>query len=269
MSQARILFVDDEQSVLEGLRDLLRKERRRWDMVFVTGGEQALEELRRAPFDVVVSDMRMPEMDGAELLTRVREDYPRAARLVLSGQADRESVLRAMPVTQQFLAKPCDQAVLRATLARTCDLQSVLASDAIRAVVGSLERLPSVPRTYFELTEVAARSDTDAADIAAVVQRDTAMTAKVLQLANSAYFGNPQTGRPPPRCGRDCDRRGPAGGVLADRARGEGERAPPTRRREGDPRHITRRGRGLPSRSVGAALFYRRGRCVSSRPGGG
>ena len=70
MSQKRILFVDDEANVLDGLQNLLRKQRHHWDMVFAIDGQTALTELEKAPFDVIVSDMRMPGMDGATLLKK-------------------------------------------------------------------------------------------------------------------------------------------------------------------------------------------------------
>ena len=103
-----ILFVDDEQQILDGLKDLLRKQRKQWSMVFALGGQAALDELTQRPFDVVVSDMRMPGIDGATLLTRVKEMYPASARIILSGHADRDSIVRALPVAHQFLNRPCD-----------------------------------------------------------------------------------------------------------------------------------------------------------------
>jgi len=114
----RILFVDDDVDVLESLRDALRKDRQRWDFAFATGGAAALEELAQRPCNVVVSDMRMPGMDGAELLTRVKDQHPTVARLVLSGHAEQEAMERAMRVAQEFLSKPCQIAVLRATIER-------------------------------------------------------------------------------------------------------------------------------------------------------
>jgi HD-like signal output (HDOD) protein/ActR/RegA family two-component response regulator len=186
---SRILFVDDEIAVLDGLRDLLRRERRRWDMVFAVGGEEALEELRRQSFDVVVSDIRMPGMDGAALLTRIKADYPHTARIVLTGHADRDAVLRALPVAHQFLSKPCDANALRVAIERTQALNLLLASQEIRAVVGSLVSLPSVPQTYLALTAAAHDPRKGIGDMADIIRRDPAMSSKVLQVVNSAYFG--------------------------------------------------------------------------------
>jgi DNA-binding NtrC family response regulator len=112
----RILFVDDDQDILAGLRNRLRAQRSRWDMVFVQSGYEALEELELASFDVVVSDMRMPLMDGAELLAQVKDRHPDVARIVLSGDAERDAVQRALPIVHQFLTKPCDGNVLRAAI---------------------------------------------------------------------------------------------------------------------------------------------------------
>jgi HD-like signal output (HDOD) protein/CheY-like chemotaxis protein len=188
----RILFVDDEPSVLDGLRNVLRKERKRWKMVFALGAEAALAEIEAAHFDVVVSDMRMPGMDGAALLQAIRERDPSVTRIILSGHAERDLLIRALPVAHQFLSKPCDADVLRAVVQRACGLHALLGDDGIRRAIGRLERLPSPPRTYLRLTQLLSAPGVDIRDIAAVVEQDVAMSAKVLQLVNSAYFGLPR-----------------------------------------------------------------------------
>ena len=189
MNRTRLLFVDDDESILEGLRNLLRRQRHVWDMAFATSGEQALELLARAPVDVIVSDMRMPGMDGAALLKRVQDTTPGVVRIVLSGHAEREAICRAMSVAHQFLSKPCEPEVLRETLARTSVLQEHLNHGPVRAVVGALDKLPSLPAAYRELTRALARADVGTARLAAIVERDSAMAVKVLQLVNSPYFG--------------------------------------------------------------------------------
>jgi putative nucleotidyltransferase with HDIG domain len=188
----RILFVDDEESVLDGLRDRLRKERREWEMVFALGGQAALAECARGAFDVVVSDMRMPGMDGAALLRQIKETYPKTVRIVLSGHAEREAVMRALPVAHQYVSKPCDGDVLRNVLARACALQTLMSDDALRSIVGRVEKLPSVSTIYLDLTEVLARPAPSIDDVVKVVERDPAMCLKLMQVVNSAFFGLPR-----------------------------------------------------------------------------
>jgi CheY-like chemotaxis protein len=117
-ARKRILFVDDDLQVLAGLRNVFHRDRQRWDMVFANDPEVALAELYRTVFDAVVCDMRMPGMDGLQLLERVREHSPRTARVMLSGTADREEVDRATAAVDELLGKPCASAILRATLER-------------------------------------------------------------------------------------------------------------------------------------------------------
>jgi HD-like signal output (HDOD) protein len=184
----RVLFVDDEPAVLEGLRNLLHRQRRKWEMEFVGSGAAALECFERAPFDVIVSDMRMPRMDGSELLKRVMDGYPNTVRIVLSGHAELEAALRAVPVAHQFLTKPCKAEVLESTVERACNLYELVGDDAVRRVIGGIERLPPVPSTYAELTRVLANSEAGVDDAARVIKQDVSMTAKLLQLVNSAFF---------------------------------------------------------------------------------
>lgn len=188
----RILFVDDEALILQGLRRMLSASRHEWDLEFVSGGSEALAAMERQPADVVVSDMRMPGMTGAELLNRVQQRWPRTVRLILSGQADERSILDCAGATHQFLTKPCEPAVLRETLSRLIGLQSGLHSGNLQQLVARLNRLPSVPSLYLEITEKAKQPDSDLADIGAIIAREMGMTAKVLHLVNSGFWGLPQ-----------------------------------------------------------------------------
>lgn len=192
----RILFVDDERYLLDGLRDALRPYRRQWSMSFVTNGEEALTQLEREPHDIVVSDLRMPGMDGATLLARVREMDPTTVRIVLSGQAELRMVARAAGVAHRLLAKPCEIDELTRVIERSCELKEISARVELNRRAAGTSALPSVPRLYLELTELLRSGETGADDAARVVESDIAMAAKVLQLANSAFFGrrNPVTG---------------------------------------------------------------------------
>ena len=188
----RILFVDDEPRVLDGLRRLLRTHRDRWDMVFALGGAAAMTELERGAFDVIVTDMRMPEMDGLALLTAVRERWPRTARIVLSGYMDMEVLLRSTSVAHQFLAKPCDPAELEAVVERTCRVAALLTEETLRSAVGEVGALATRPTVYAALERVVADPEAGLAEVSAIIEREVSLTAKVLQVVNSSFFGLPR-----------------------------------------------------------------------------
>ncbi len=185
----RVLFVDDETAILEGLRNRLRGLRRAWKMTFTTGAEAALAELSRREYDVIVTDMRMPGMDGATLLQRVRATYPQMVRIVLSGQTGKECLLRVLPIAHRFLAKPCETADLEAAVERGQSLQARLNDTGIRQFVASIGRLPTLPPLYRELNAALEQPDTGLDKVAAIIERDISMTARLLQVANSAFCG--------------------------------------------------------------------------------
>jgi len=185
----RVLFVDDEPQFLEGLQRVLRPQRCDWEMAFAPSGNAALALLEASPFDVIISDMRMPGMDGAALLARVREEYPQVVRIVLSSHTELSTALRVVPVAHQFLAKPCDAEMLRVAIERACHLKALLHDDSIRRIVGGLGELPSLPRTYHALTLALADPDTPLLKIAHIIGADVGISAKILQLVNSAFFG--------------------------------------------------------------------------------
>ena len=187
----RILFVDDEPMLLSGLERSLRGMRKEWDMEFASGGSQALQILARAPFDVVVTDMRMPEIDGAQLLEEIKNKYPNTIRFVLSGQSDRETILRSIGPTHQYLSKPCDLYELKEKVAQAFALREVLENPALKEIVSRMHTVPSLPSLYVRLTDALSQSDITVAKIAAIIKQDMGMTSKVLQLVNSAFFALP------------------------------------------------------------------------------
>jgi HD-like signal output (HDOD) protein len=193
LPKRRILFADDEANVLQGLRSVLRPQRHEWDMVFATGGPAALDEIKKTAFDVVITDMRMPVVDGAEVLRQTKELQPKAVRLVLSGQTDAETALKTVFTAHQFLAKPCDIEKLRAVVTRACHLNELITSDELRGLAGDVSTLPAAPRTYLAITHKLADPTCSISEVAGIVEREPALCAKVLQVVNSAFFGLPRT----------------------------------------------------------------------------
>ncbi len=189
MIKKRVLFVDDEPNILAGMNRMLRPLRKILDIHFTESGKEALFFMENEPFDIVVSDMRMPGMDGAQLLKEIRSLYPQTIRIMLSGQADNESIIRTVTVAHQFLAKPCEPERLKNTLHRSCLLHSLLTHPVLRKIVTKLDTLPSLPAIYMEIQRLLGNADTSVGDVAACVSKDLSMSAKLLQLVNSSFFG--------------------------------------------------------------------------------
>ncbi len=185
----RIIFVDDEPDVLSGLRRMLRGERHKWEMEFAEGGKEALDLLSKERFDVIVSDMRMPGMDGAQLLTEVMNNYSHMVRIVLSGHSDREMIYKSVGAAHQYLAKPCGRETLIKTVERACVLRSLLVSESLQELVSRLDTLPSLPSLLIEVNSVLRLPNSSLSMVGEIISKDAGMTAKMLQLVNSAFFG--------------------------------------------------------------------------------
>ncbi len=184
----KLLFVDDEKNILQGLKRMLRPYKD-WQISIAESGGEALDMLAQSEYDCIISDMRMPGMDGAALLTEVHDKYPHVTRFVLSGHADAEPIMQAIPVTHQFLAKPCSAEQLVDTIKRACELHSLIKNDNLIAVIGKVDTLPSRPDVYAELMGALAKEDVSLNDVASIIEKDMAISAKILQVVNSAFFG--------------------------------------------------------------------------------
>lgn len=185
----RILFVDDDLRFLEALRVGLQPRAAEWSMTFVDSGARAIQELEQTPQDVLVADVRMPEMDGAQLLRTVRERWPDTIRIVLSGAADLADVIRLLPIAHQYLNKPCLAKRLEEVIERSLDVMAILSKQSLRALMGSTDRLPAQPRVFSRLRVAMANDKISAREVSRIIRADAMVTAKVLQIANSAFFG--------------------------------------------------------------------------------
>ena len=188
-TKKRILFVDDEPMVLKGLQRTLRKMRSEWDMVFASSGKEALEILDQQALDVIVSDLKMPEMDGTRLLTEVKNRFPNVVRIILSGHLEHEMTLQSVQYAHQNLSKPCDAKVLKQTLAKLFALRDILADEALKEIVSQIESLPSLPSIYSEIIDEMQCEDPSIKKVGDIISQDPSMTAKILQVVNSVFFG--------------------------------------------------------------------------------
>jgi len=188
-AKTRILFVDDEPSMLQLLKMVMRSMAGEWEMEFAGNGEAALTLIGLKAFDVVVTDMRMPGINGAQLLNQVLRQHPQTIRIILSGYADLRDSINCAGFTHQFLEKPCSLDYLKDCLKRVIAVKSRLASEKLGTLAAGLTNLPTLPELYLEITDALQSPTASAQRIAEIAGKDPALAAKLLQLSNSAFFG--------------------------------------------------------------------------------
>lgn len=184
-----VLFVDDEPNILSGLRRMLVPMAASWQCLFAESAAAAIDQLSRRHVDILVTDMRMPGIDGRTLMHIVRRRWPEVTRIVLSGHSEQEVAVRSMDVAHQFLSKPCNSEGLKQALQRAIDLRSMLDSRELRGLAASLTHLPVLPDIYSEIMQALGDDGCNVRRIGEIVARDAACSLKLLQLVNSAYYG--------------------------------------------------------------------------------
>ena len=182
----QLLFVDDESKILDGLRRMLRPMRDEWDMSFAESGKEALELMEKEHFDVIVSDMRMPGMDGAELLEKVRKGHPDVVRIVLSGHSEMEAVVKTLGSVHQYLSKPCEASKLKEVISRALLLRNILANDQLMKTITRMTSMPSLPQLYVNLNKELKCTEVNMNRVSKIIENDVGMTAKILQLISSS-----------------------------------------------------------------------------------
>lgn len=184
-----ILFVDDEPHVLDGLQRMLRPKRNEWDMYFAKGGAEALEIIKGQHIDVIVTDMRMPGMDGNQLLTAVMQLSPDTIRFVLSGHADQELIYKAIGTTHQYMAKPSEAETMINIIERAFAIRDILKKESLKQLVTRIRVVPSLPDLYVKVVQELKSPNASTHKVGQIIAQDIGMSAKVLQMVNSAFFG--------------------------------------------------------------------------------
>ena len=182
-----ILVIDDKDSMRTMLSQTLQDEGFQVDAV--EGGSKGLELARLKSYDLALTDLKMPEMDGTQLLTEIKKRRPHVVRIILSGHVKHDMTLQSLQIAHQSLAKPCDAEILKQALTKLFALRDILSDDSIKKIVSQIESLPSMPSIYTEIIEEMHSDDPSIKKIAEIIARDVSMTAKILQIVNSVFFG--------------------------------------------------------------------------------
>lgn len=184
----RLLFVDDDPKILESIENQLFDKMGEWDMSFANSGESAIKLMDESDFDIVVTDMRMPGIDGPQLLQYTKKSHPGTIRMVLSGHAEIEAAMKAIPLAHQYLGKPCDQQLLVKTLEQALEIHTITRNEGVRRAFGRVMELPCQMHVYNNLTRVLSKDSANFEEVAALIDTDPSLTTKVIYAANTAFF---------------------------------------------------------------------------------
>lgn len=185
----RVLFVGEDTAIWDELNRLFAKSKSALSMSFARSGPEALSQMEQLPFRAVVADMQMKGMTGAQLLGEVLHRHPSTLRFIRADLADHQAVMKCVGTAHQYIVKPSDGETIANALTRAFQLDTWLPSDAAHKVISQLRRLPSPPQVYFKVVEALQSPEANLENIGILIEKDPAMTAKLLQLVNSAVFG--------------------------------------------------------------------------------
>ena len=186
-----ILVIDEDEHILHGIRRMLRSIEKGWNVVTVSDGEKALQyiEEQEEPFDLVICEMVMNNANGEEILGQIREKSPTTVRFGLTASTTSQTMLRAANVVHQLILKPCHPQVLHNLIARALSLRDHIRSPAIKKILMTMDSLPTAPGLYEDVLAEIRSSSPDIRRIGELISKDPSMSAKILQVVNSAFVG--------------------------------------------------------------------------------
>jgi putative nucleotidyltransferase with HDIG domain len=184
----RILFVDDEKNILTGLKRMLHSMKNEWKMFFVQSGLEAVELLKVEEIDLMVTDMKMPGMDGLSLLEYVNEQFPHIVRIILTGHTNDKYIIKSVKTSHQFILKPCRHDELISRINKVYSLRKYLVSPELKRIITGIDKIPALPENYIRLEKELNSKEPSLAKMCEIIEKEPALSAKILQVVNSAYF---------------------------------------------------------------------------------
>lgn len=188
----KILIVDDEAQILNALARLFMDSD--FEVVVARGGQEALELVEQEEFNLILCDMKMPYIDGYELLSIVKEISPKTVRIILSGYADEKVVFKALQknIARLYVFKPWKNEELVKLIESILETEEILTNKHLLEFINNIENLPVMKSNYQHMIDLI-NDDVDINTISGEIEKDISIAAKILNVANSAFYGS-QTG---------------------------------------------------------------------------
>ncbi len=163
-----------------------------WEFSAVESSGAALRQMENGAFDVLVCDMHLADGTGSQLLNTVAERHPQTVRFIMAHSMDKESAMKCVLGSNHFLPKPCEPEAVRQAVSRALALDQWLSNKEIKSLVSRIRTFPSIPSLYFEVLHELKSGDPSAERVGGIIAKDLAMSTKVLQILNSAFYAIPR-----------------------------------------------------------------------------
>ncbi|MFO7447107.1 MAG: response regulator [Ignavibacteriaceae bacterium] len=184
-----LVIIDDEEAILMSLRSLFRREG--YKIYCFSSPHKALEFLERHHADVIITDMRMPEMSGADLLEQSVKICPNAINIIISGYEEKSVILNAISrgFARHYIMKPWDDDQLKSLVSESMNLQQELRRKHLEEILLSFRNLPSLPKMHQRIKDILNQTPISQKEIVQEIEKSPALTAKLLRMSNSIYYG--------------------------------------------------------------------------------
>ena len=185
-----VLFVDENPEALASLEKALEKDKSLWNIIFTGDSQKALAAIEGGhEFDVVLCALTMKQTDGASFMLAVRDKFPSTVRMILSDGEGMQQMAKASGVSHQIIERPCDAHTLRVLITRAMSVRENLGKSPLRKKLSEIGTLPSLPTVYQEIMRQMNSPDFSLAEVGQTIEKDAALSAKLLQIVNSAGMG--------------------------------------------------------------------------------
>ncbi|NDV22569.1 response regulator [Desulfovibrio sp. JC022] len=190
MSRSKnILFIDEDKAQLEMLDKQLSAMKKRWQVNYASNKDEVMTLLRTKPFDIIAMELQVDGFEGDELLEEIRTRQPGSIRFIISESVNSENCLKFVKYAHQFITKPYQKSELIGKIKKSLRLKHIFLNERAAKGIASIEELPTMPELFMELERELSKDDVLISSIGKMIGEDMSMTAGLLKLVNSPFFG--------------------------------------------------------------------------------
>ncbi len=190
MSKSKsILIIDEDRAQLKILQKQLTPLQKRWDVHFASTADEVRDQLLIRPFDIVSTELIMDGFNEGSILEEIKHRQPGAIRFITSAAVNSDNFLQYINFAHQFITKPYAPTELLGKIKKSLRLKNIFLNERAAKAIASVDKLPTLPSLFLRLENELKKEDVSIRDIGKIISEDVSMTAGILKIVNSPFFG--------------------------------------------------------------------------------